>query len=249
MSSYDFLAGCYDRLTYDVDYSAWADYIEKHFAKAPLPGRTVLDLACGTGSLTRELALRGYEMIGADQSPEMLAEAAEKNRGAAPIEPIFLCQSMEKLDLYGTIDACVCCLDSVNYVTRPAALRRTFRRVYRALAPGGLFLFDVKTPAALEGADGQTYLDEDEDLFCVWRGDYSHKRRVCGYGLDLFVRERDGSWSRAGEYHEEYAYTPEELDSFLREAGFQTIQVYGDKTMRPPREEAQRIFFAAGKEL
>ena len=78
MSSYDFLAGCYDRLTYDVDYSAWADYIEKHFAKAPLPGRTVLDLACGTGSLTRELALRGYEMIGADQSPEMLAEAAEK---------------------------------------------------------------------------------------------------------------------------------------------------------------------------
>ena len=116
-------------------------------------------------------------------------------------------------------------------------------------APGGLFLFDVKTPAALEGADGQTYLDEDEDLFCVWRGDYSHKRRVCGYGLDLFVRERDGSWSRAGEYHEEYAYTPKELDSFLREAGFQTIQVYGDRTMRPPKEEAQRIFFAAGKEL
>ena len=249
MSSYSFLAGCYDRLTYDVDYAAWADYIEKHFAQFPLTGKTVLDLACGTGSLTRELALRGYEMIGVDQSPEMLAEAADKNRGISPIEPIFLCQSMEKLDLYGTIDACVCCLDSVNYVTRPAALRRTFRRAYRALAPGGLFLFDVKTPAALEGADGQTYLDEDEDLFCVWRGDYSHKRRVCGYGLDLFVRERDGSWSRAGEYHEEYAYTPEELDSFLREAGFQTIQVYGDKTMRPPREEAQRIFFAAGKEL
>ena len=102
MNSYRFLAGCYDQLTYDVRYPAWADYIEKHFRRQPLPGRTVLDLACGTGSLTRELALRGYEMIGVDQSPEMLAEAAEKNRGAAPIEPIFLCQTMERLDLYGT---------------------------------------------------------------------------------------------------------------------------------------------------
>ena len=108
MNSYRFLAGCYDQLTYDVRYPAWADYIEKHFRRQPLPGRTVLDLACGTGSLTRELALRGYEMIGVDQSPEMLAEAAEKNRGTAPIEPIFLCQPMERLDLYGTIDACVC---------------------------------------------------------------------------------------------------------------------------------------------
>ena len=98
MSSYGFLAGCYDALTYDVDYAAWADYIEKHFARRPLPGKTVLDLACGTGSLTRELALRGYEMIGVDQSPEMLAQAAEKNREGSPIEPIFLCQRMEKLD-------------------------------------------------------------------------------------------------------------------------------------------------------
>ena len=139
MSSYDFLAGCYDRLTYDVDYAAWADYIEKHFAQFPLTGKTVLDLACGTGSLTQELALRGYEMIGVDQSPEMLAEAADKNRGIAPIEPIFLCQSMEKLDLYGTIDACVCCLDSVNYVTDPKKLARAFQRVHLFLMPGACF--------------------------------------------------------------------------------------------------------------
>ncbi len=150
MNSYRFLAGCYDQLTYDVRYPAWADYIEKHFRRQPLPGRTVLDLACGTGSLTRELALRGYEMIGVDQSPEMLAEAAEKNRGAAPIEPIFLCQPMERLDLYGTIDACVCCLDSVNYVTDPKKLQRAFERVHLFLMPGGLFLFDFTTV----GADG-----------------------------------------------------------------------------------------------
>ena len=160
MSSYDFLAGCYDRLTYDVDYSAWADYVEQQFAKHPLPGNTILDLACGTGSLTRELALRGYEMIGADQSPEMLAEATEKNRGIAPVEPIFLCQPMEKLDLYGTIDACVCCLDSVNYVTDPKKLARAFQRVCLFLMPGGMFLFDINTCEKLEGLDGQVFLDE-----------------------------------------------------------------------------------------
>ena len=119
MGSYESLAACYDGLTYDVDYSAWADYVEKHFARRGLPGRTVLDLACGTGSLTWELARRGYEMIGVDRSPDMLARAAEKDGGGAAVRPLFLCQSMEKLDLYGTVDACVCCLDSVNYVPSP----------------------------------------------------------------------------------------------------------------------------------
>lgn len=244
-SAYTALARYYDRLTADVDYVKWADYVERHFQKRKLPVRTVAELGCGTGSLTALLARRGYQMTAVDLSPDMLTMAEQKCRG---LGALFLCQDMSRLTLPSPADAVISCLDSVNYVTRPAALRRTFRRVCRALAPGGLFLFDVKTPAALEGADGQTYLDEDEDLFCVWRGDYSPKRRVCGYGLDLFVRREDGSWDRAGEYHEEYAYTPEELDGFLREAGFRSIRLYGDKTMRPPKEGAQRIFFAAGKE-
>lgn len=100
-----------------------------------------MDLACGTGSLTRELAQRGYEMIGVDLSPEMLAEAAEKNQDVDGIPPIFLCQSMDKLNLYGTIDACVCCLDSVNYVTDPKKLQKAFERVYLFLMPGrGVFV-------------------------------------------------------------------------------------------------------------
>ncbi len=244
--AYTALARYYDRLTADVDYAGWADYVERHIQKQKRPVRTVAELGCGTGSLTELLARRGYRMTAVDLSPDMLAMADQKCQG---LGVLFLCQDMSWLVLPSPADAVISCLDSVNYVTRPAALRRTFLRVYRALAPGGLFLFDVKTPAALAGADGQTYLGEDEDLFCVWRGDYSPKRRVCGYGLDLFVREADGSWSRAGEYHEEYAYTPEELDGFLREAGFSNIKVYGDKTMRAPKEGAQRVFFAAGKEL
>ena len=247
MSSYHFLARCYDRLTYDVDYAAWADYIEKHFRKSSLPGNTVLDLACGTGSLTRELALRGYEMIGVDQSPEMLSEAAEKNRGAAPIEPIFLCQSMEKLDLYGTVDACVCCLDSVNYVTDPKKLQRAFGRVHLFLTPGGLFLFDVNSPEKLEGLDGQVFLDETEDTYCVWRAEFS--RHICSYFMDIFQLDGEtGQWERGEELHRERAYTVAELTQMLEQAGFREIKTYGELKMRPPKADEQRIFFTARKE-
>ena len=249
MDSYGFLAESYDQLTTDVRYRAWADYLEKHFSKVSIPVHTVLDLACGTGSLTAELALRGYEMIGVDQSPEMLAVAAEKCRDLNVEEaPIFLCQSMEKLDLYGTIDACVCCLDSVNYVTRPAALKRAFSRVHLFLMPGGLFVFDVKTPEALEGADGEVFLDETEDTYCVWRADYSPKRRTLTYGMDIFRQREDGTWDRGEEVHEEYAYTPEELEQYLRDAGFVDVRCWGNLKLRAPNPGEERIFFTARKE-
>lgn len=246
MGSYEFLAGCYDELTYDVGYSAWADYIEAHFRKRGLPGKTVLDLACGTGSLTRELALRGYEMIGVDRSPEMLSEAAEKNRDAGEVPPIFLCQSMDKLDLYGTIDACVCCLDSVNYVTDPKQLRKAFQRVYLFLMPGGLFLFDINTPSKLQGLDGQVFLDETEDTYCVWRTEYH--RGLCTYYMDLFDRRRDGAWQRELEIHRQRAYTTEELTGWLRAAGFNDIRTWGDGKLRRPTENEQRIYFSCIRE-
>ena len=249
MSAYHFLAGCYDRFTYDVDYASWADYIQRHFARCSLPGNTVLDLACGTGSLTRELALRGYELIGVDRSPEMLAEAAEKNREGAPIEPIFLCQSMEKLDLYGTIDACVCCLDSVNYVTNPKRLARAFERVHLFLMPGGLFLFDINSPEKLEGLHSQIFLDETEDAYCVWRAEFSRRSRVCSYFMDIFQLDREsGQWSRGEELHQERAYTVEELTAMLEQAGFSQVRTYGELKLRPPRPGEQRIFFTARKE-
>ena len=248
MESYEFLAGCYDQLTADVRYRAWADYLERHFARSAIPIRTVLDLACGTGSLTRILAERGYEMIGVDQSEEMLAQAAEKCRDVAGERPIFLHQSMEKLDLYGTVDACVCCLDSVNYVTRPAALRRAFQRVHLFLMPGGLFLFDVNTPEKFRKMDGQVFLDETEDAYCVWRAEFSEKRRICTYGMDIFRRRAGGHWERGQEVHREYAYELGELAGFLREAGFRRIRVCGDRRLRAPREGEERVFFAAWKD-
>lgn len=246
--AYEYLAQCYDQFTEDVDYERWADYVERHFARSRLPIHTVLDLACGTGSLTRLLALRGYEMIGADLSEEMLAQAAEKCRGVGDPEPIFLHQAMEELDLYGTIDACVCCLDSVNYVTRSGKLARAFQRVHTFLMPGGLFLFDINTPDKLRGLDGQMFLDETEDAYCVWRAEYAPRRRICTYGMDIFQRTEDDLWQRWEEVHEEFAYEPEELEQMLRQAGFRQIKQFGELRMRAPQAGEGRIFFAARKD-
>lgn len=246
MDSYTFLAESYDLLTTDVGYPKWADYIQWHFARQSAPVHSVVELACGTGSLTRILAQRGYEMTAIDLSSDMLTVAAQKCEDL-PVQ--FLCQDMSRLTLLEPVDAVICCLDSVNYVTRPAALQRAFQRVYRYLKPGGLFLFDAKTPLALESADDQIYLDETEDVFCVWRGEYDARRRICGYGIDLFRAREDGAWERESEYHEEYAYTPDELESFLREAGFSDVKRYGNLKKRAPGEGEERVFFAARKEI
>lgn len=245
--SYEYLAGCYDLFTADVDYARWADYLERHFRTGKLPIRTVLDLACGTGSLTCLLAERGYDMTGVDLSAEMLAVAMEKGRELSVEQPLFLNQSMDRLDLYDTVDACVCCLDSVNYVTRPAVLRRAFQRVHLFLTPGGMFVFDINAPEKLMGLDGQMFMDENEDAACIWRAEYSKRRRICTYGMDIFTRTEGNLWLREEEVHEEYAYTPEELVSYLEEAGFTDIRQFGNLSMRAPKPNEQRIFFRARK--
>ena len=246
MSQYDALAGSYDAMMTDASYQKRVNWLERLFRKSRIPVRTVLDLACGTGSLARLLALRGYDVTAVDISPDMLSVAAEKCEG---LDVLFLCQDMAKLALVEPADAVVCCLDSVNYVTRPAQLQKAFRRVWQALAPGGLFLFDAKTPQALEEADGQVYLDENDGLYCVWRGEYDPRRRICGFGIDLFALQPDGSWDRGGEYHEEFAYTPEELTSYLENTGFSHIKQFGELKMTPPKGGDYRIFFAARKDL
>lgn len=245
MRSYDFLAGSYDALTWDVDYSRWADYVEKHFARSSRPVESVLDLACGTGSLTWELALRGYRVTGVDLSPEMLALAEEKSRELEP-RPRFLCRSMEQLRLPNRVDACVCCLDSVNYVLQPKKLREAFHRVFDCLEPGGVFLFDADTPEKLEAMDGQVFLDESEDVFCVWRGEYSGKKRICSFWMDIFQREGN-LWRRGEELHREYAYSMDELEGYLKEAGFINVSRHGELRMGKPKEGEQRVFFRASK--
>lgn len=168
MNSYETLSEYYDRFTDDVGYEEWADFFERLFEKEGVKPELVLDLACGTGSLTRILAQRGYDMIGADASPEMLMQALQNTLDCEP-RPLLLNQRMEELDLYGAVDACLCCLDSVNYVTEPEALQTAFERVHTFLNPDGLFVFDINTPEKFARIDGESYVREDDGVFCVWQ--------------------------------------------------------------------------------
>ena len=241
MSCYGPLAAWYDSLTGDVPYPEFADFYEAEFARCSGEFRHLLDLCCGTGTLTAEMTRRGYELIGVDSSEEMLAVAMKKYGTVGGIPPIFLHQSMPKLDLYGTVDAAVCCLDSLNYLTRPADVRRTLQRLRLFVAPGGLLIFDVNTPEKFRAMDGQVFLDETEDAYCVWRTEYS--RRICTYYMDLF-RRRGGVWERSLEIHRERCHSVEELTAWLREAGFGRIRIYGDMKLRKPADGEQRIYFS-----
>lgn len=244
MDSYRFLAAYYDRFTDDVGYPLWADYCECRFREAGIAPQLVLDLACGTGSLCAELAKRGYEMIGVDASAEMLMQAAERTAGMEP-RPLFLQQRMERLDLYGTVGACLCCLDSVNYVLRPQALQEAFRRVALFLEPGGLFLFDANTEEKFARMDGECYVREDEDVFCVWQ--VESKGRRCTYAFDLFERAGDGLWTRSQETHVERVYPAAELVEMLGKAGFTEIEQRFEPQLAPVGEHRDRMFFSARK--
>lgn len=247
MNCYEELAASYDSLTEDVEYRRRASFLQKLLGKSRIPVHTVLDLACGTGTMTCLLAEAGYEMIGVDQSEDMLAEAAGKQVSPGKIPPIYLQQSMETLDLYGTVEAAVCCLDSLNYLTDVRALRRTLQRLHLFVAPGGVFLFDINTPEKLRGLDGQVFLDEGDDVYCVWRTEFNKRSRICTYGMDIFQRE-GALWRRSQEEHYEKAWEVEELTGFLREAGFWHIRTYGDCVLRAPREQEQRIYFTCIRE-
>ena len=245
MSAYEALAGVYDALTGDVGYEKRADYIEKLFLKSRVPVHTVLDLACGTGSMTALLTERGYELIAVDESPDMLAAAREKAADLAGEPPVFLNQSMEALDLYGTVDAAICCLDSLNYLAGPREVQKTFQRLHLFISPGGLLVFDINSAAMLRELDGQVFLDEQEDVYCVWRPEFEKRSRVCTYWMDIFTRRTDGAWERSVEQHRQKAYEVEELRAWLLEAGFTHIRTYGDCRMSAPREGENRIYFSA----
>ncbi len=247
MSAYCSLAAAYDGLTTDIDYAAILDFLEAILHQADRHPETMLDLACGTGSMSLLLAERGYRVLGADISEEMLTEAAGKAAKLTKNPPYFICQPMQRLRLPEPVDAVLCLLDSLNYLTEPEDCRQTFTRVYRALKDGGVFLFDINTPQKLRALDGQVFLDENEESYCVWRAEFDEAENCCYYGIDLF-RKRGALWERSFEQHCEYAYDPLILRQWLLEAGFARVECYGDRRMEAPNDGEQRIYFAAWKE-
>ena len=247
MSCYEALAASYDGLTRDIPYEKYLRFFKSLLKQYGVKPKTVLDLACGTGSLSVLLAKSGYAVLGVDRSEDMLTVAAEKAMELEENQPFFVAQPMQRLRLPQPVDACVCALDSINYVTKPQDVQKTFCRIYESLRPGGLFVFDINTPYKLESLDGQVFLDETEDSYCVWRAEFDERENCCYYGIDLF-RKRGALWERSFEQHCEYAYDPLILRQWLLEAGFARVERFGDCRMGAPREDEQRIYFAAWKE-
>lgn len=245
MDAYHALAASYDRLTNDVDYQAVVDFYFQILEHEGLSPRTALDLACGTGSVSVLLAEKGLDVTAVDISEEMLCEASRKAmEHDVPVR--FVCQPLQKLCVPRAVDLAVCALDSLDYITDPRDCQKAIYRIYKSLNPGGCFIFDVNTPEKLRAMDGQVFLDEDDDVYCVWRGEFDEKTNICSYGMDLFQREGD-VWHRSFEEHCEYAYSEKQLIGYLKDAGFTDIQVFGDRRFAPPEVGEQRIYLKARK--
>ena len=243
MNAYHALAVSYDRLTNDVDYKATVEFYQQILDREGLQPRTAVDLACGTGSVAWLLAEKGLCVTGVDMSAEMLTIAAQKE---GENRPVFACQKLQELSLPKGVDLAVCALDSLDYITEPADCRKAISQIYRVLNPGGCFIFDVNTPEKLRAMDGQVFLDEDDEVYCIWRGSFDEETNICTYGMDLFQREGD-TWLRSQEEHQEYAYSAKQLVSYLKEAGFTNIQVFGDRKFSSPEPGEQRIYLKARK--
>ena len=246
--SYDALYAVYDRFTGDVDYKALAKYVAEQLRRNGVSDGILLDLACGTGSLTFELAAMGYDVIGADSSEEMLSEAQSKLWSQEELPenpPQFILQDMRELDLYGTIVACVSTQDSLNHITDPDELKEVFGRVSLFTEPGGVFVFDMNTPEKFRSIDGETFTYEDDDALCLWRvaGDGNG---LYEYTVDVFEREKK-LWRRSGEVFFERSYEPELVCKMLEEAGFSSVEVFGERSFDAPKSDEQRIFFVARK--
>lgn len=245
MEAYHELAASYDRLTNDVDYGATVDFYWELLRREGLQPRTAVDLACGTGSVALLLAQKGLQVVAVDMSPEMLCMAEQKAENLKN-RPVFVCQKLQNLHLPRGVDLAVCALDSLDYITDPDDCREAIARVYKALNPGGCFIFDVNTPEKLRAMDDQIFLDEDDDVYCVWRGEFDDTTNICTYAMDLFQR-RGEIWHRSYEEHREYAYSAEQLTGYLKRAGFNAIEVFADRMLCTPQPGEQRIYLKARK--
>ena len=247
---YRALARVYDRLNADLDYGAWADFIEACFEKyLAMRPELVLDLACGTGTMTRMLAARGYDMIGVDGSADMLSEAYSLGNGEGKI--LYLCQDMREFELYGTVGAVVSCLDSINYLLSEEDLRQTFAGVHNYLDPDGLFLFDVNSPYKFAEIYGDhAYVLEDETpegsaIYCGWQNEYDPESGICDFWLSIFEEDGDGRYCRSDEHQRERCYTVETLRRLLEETGFEWLGIYGGFDFSAPTDTTERFYLAA----
>lgn len=248
-TGYETFSRYYDGLTENVDYKSRAAYfhglIEKYKQSE---GNVLLDLACGTGSMSEEMAGLGYDVIGADFSYGMLNRAMEKKmESGLPIQ--YICQDMRELELYGNADAVICTLDSLNHLDCFEDVEMTFRRVYENLEAGGVFIFDMNTPYKHREVLGdQVYIYDTESVYCVWENSYDSEEHTVNIRLDFFELTEDGSYIRSGEEITEHAYEPERVSAVLHGIGFNVIGCFHADTEEPLKADSERMIFVVRKE-
>ena len=246
MSAYGDFSLVYDSLTEDVDYKGRTEYLYGLFKSFGAEPQLLLDLACGTGSFSLEFANLGVDVIGVDPSEDMLSVAREKAESAGK-DILFLCQSAQELELYGTVDGAVCCLDSVNHITDADELLKAFSKVSLFLEPDKLFIFDVNTEYKHQTVLGDnTFVFETDNVFSVWQNEYEEESKSTSVMLDFFVKDNSG-YQRFSEDFCERAYSREILEKMLSMAGFELLAVYDDMQKTAPTAESERNIYVARK--
>lgn len=241
MSSYNVLAQFYDRLTENVEYEKRSDYIIKLYNIFSYKMGSVLDLACGTGSVALNLKKKGFDVIGLDLSDEMLSEADRRAGGTIQ----FLHGDMTDFSFENRFDLCVCCLDSINHLTELCDVEKCFNCVFDSLSEEGIFIFDVNTVYKHnEILADNTFVFDEDDFFLSWDNELYDDNMV-RILLDFFVFNGK-SYDRYSEEFFERAYYIDELKSVLN--NFEILAVYDDMTENPPKPDSERLYFVCKRE-
>ncbi len=242
MDAYTSFAMVYDQLMDNVPYEAWCAYLTGLLREYGCREGLVLELGCGTGALTRLLAAEGYDMIGLDNSPDMLSIARER-QAEEGTDILYLLQDMAAFELYGTVAAAVSLCDSMNYITEYQELVQVFRLVNNYLDPGGYFIFDLNTPYKYrELLADNTFAENREDCSFIWENTYDAGTGLNEYALTLFLRGEDGRYERFEEFHYQRAYTVETVKKAAAEAGMDLIAVYDAFTRDAPSDTCERVY-------
>lgn len=245
MEAYGDFAKVYDMFMDNIPYEEWCTYLTELLREYNIEEGLVLELGCGTGSMTQLLAARGYDMIGIDNAPQMLQKAIEK-REEQGSSILYLLQDMREFELYGTVEAVVSVCDSINYITDEEDLVEVFRLVNNYLDPGGIFIFDLNTVYKYENLLGDKTIAEDrEEGSFIWENDYDKETGLNTYHLALFIPCGESMYRKEEELHYQQAYSLDEIIEMLKEAGMEYLCAYDAFTHEPPREDSERIYVIA----
>lgn len=251
MDAYTSFASVYDMFMDNIPYNDWCRYLTSLLKKYGISDGLVLDLGCGTGTLTELLAREGYDMIGVDLSEDMLQEAIEK-RAESGLPILYLLQDMREFELYGTVRAVVSICDSLNYILDYEELVHVFSLVNNYLDPNGIFIFDLNTEAKFKAMGDETITEVRDEGSFIWENEYDEKEKINSYDLTLFIREEDELYRRYQETHFERAWSLDEIINAIAEAGMEFVTAYDAFTEDEPRKDGDRIYVIArehGKEV